>query len=255
MWGVVHRSCGVGATLPAQDRSGDTRVDDENTYPSVDFVRSQHMQRWVGERCRTLLAPARNDPVDSGGDPRGSPHATARHRPRRDLRMARVLRRPRRRPRPRTSPLRHAPPARARPRDAGRGARLAQHRLHQHHPVPSRAVVPRRRGHRAPDPRLHPLERRGHGLQRQPQGARGGWPHRHVPVLRQPLRGRLQPLLPRQGTPGRRRPDLHPGPRLPRHLRPVLSRGPAQRDAAVALPPGGPARDEPGAVLLPASRG
>ena len=42
----------------------------------------------------------------------------------------------------------------------------AQHRLHQHDPARARAVVPRRRGDRAPDPRLHPLERRGHGLRR-----------------------------------------------------------------------------------------
>ena len=43
---------------------------------------------------------------------------------------------------------------------------------------------------------------------------------------RQPVRGRLQPLLPRQGPPGRRRPDLLPGPRGPGHLRPRVPRGP-----------------------------
>ena len=46
------------------------------------------------------------------------------------------------------------------------------------------------------------------------------------------LRGRLQPLLPRQGPPRRRRPDLLPGPRLPRHVRPRLPRGPADRGAS-----------------------
>ena len=37
----------------------------------------------------------------------------------------------------------------------------------------------------------------------------------------------LQPLLPGQGPPERGRPGLHPGPRLPRHLRPRLPGGPA----------------------------
>ena len=35
--------------------------------------------------------------------------------------------------------------------------------------------------------------------ERQPQGPRGRRPHRDVPVVGEPLRGRLQPLLPRQG--------------------------------------------------------
>ena len=98
----------------------------------------------------------------------------------------------------------------------------------------------------------HPLERRGHGVHGQPQGPRGRRPHRDVPVRREPLRGRLQPLLPRQGPPRRRRPDLHPGPRLPRHLRPRLPRGPAHRGAARPVPPGGPARPGAGPVVVPA---
>ena len=65
------------------------------------------------------------------------------------------------------------------------------------------------------------------------------------------VRGRLQPLLPRQGPPRRRRPDLVPGPRLPRHLRPRLPRGPADRGPARRVPPGGqPPRRR--AVVLPA---
>ena len=87
--------------------------------------------------------------------------------------------------------------------------------------------------------------------ERQPQGPRGRRPHRDVPVVGQPLRGRLQPLLPRQGPPRRRRPDLHPGPRLPRHLRPRLPRGPADRGAALPLPPGGPARRRQGPAVVP----
>ena len=48
----------------------------------------------------------------------------------------------------------------------------------------------------------------------------------------------LQPLLPRQGPPRRRRPGLLPGPRLPRHVRPRLPRGPADGGPARRLPPG-----------------
>ena len=113
-------------------------------------------------------------------------------------------------------------------------------------------MVPRRRGGRAEDPRVPALERRGDGVRGQPQGPRGRRPHRHLPVVGVALRGRLQPLLPRQGPPRRRRPDLHPGARLPRHLRPGLPRGPARRDPAVALPPGGPARRRQGPVVVPA---
>src|SRR5947209_5400941 len=53
------------------------------------------------------------------------------------------------------------------------------------------------------------------------------------------VRGRLQPLLPRQGPPRRWRPDLLPRARLPRHLRPRLPRGTAGREPARRLPPGG----------------
>ncbi len=113
-------------------------------------------------------------------------------------------------------------------------------------------MVPRRRGGRAPDPGVHPLERRGHGLERQPQGPRGRRPHRHLSVVGQPLRGRLQPLLQGQGRARRRRPDLHPGSRLPRCLRPRLPRGTPHRGAALPVPPGGPARTRQGPAVVPA---
>ncbi len=99
-------------------------------------------------------------------------------------------------------------------------------------------MVPRRRVRRAPDPRLlrwnaailvHRAQRPGVGV--------GG----HISTYASsahPVRGRLQPLLPRQGPPRRRRPDLLPGPRLPRHVRPGLPRGPAERAPARRLPPG-----------------
>ena len=127
----------------------------------------------------------------------------------------------------------------------------AQHRLHQHHPARARAVVPRRRARRAPHPRLHPLERRDHGAPRAAARDRRRRAHLLLRLLRLALRGRLQPLLPRQGPPRRRRPDLVPGARLPRHLRPRLPRGPAHRAAARRLPAGGqPPRRR--AVVLPA---
>ena len=69
---------------------------------------------------------------------------------------------------------------------------------------------------------------------------------------REPLRGRLQPLLPRQGGRRVRRPGLHPGPRLPRHLRPRLPRRPADRGAARRLPAGDQPR-RPAVVPAPAA--
>ncbi len=60
---------------------------------------------------------------------------------------------------------------------------------------------------------------------------RRGRPHRHVRERRVALRGGLQPLLSRQGPRHRdRRPDLLPGPRGARHLRPRVPRGPADRE-------------------------
>ena len=54
-------------------------------------------------------------------------------------------------------------------------------------------------------------------------------PHRHLRLGGQPVRGRLQPLLPRQGPRRVRRPGVLPGPRRARHLRPGLPGGPADR--------------------------
>ncbi len=68
----------------------------------------------------------------------------------------------------------------------------------------------------------------------------------------EPLRGRLQPLLPRQGAPRRRRPAVHPGACGSGHLRPRLPDEAAHRPAARPVPPGGPARQGPGALVLPA---
>ncbi len=153
--------------------------------------------------------------------------------------MARLVRRHRRRPRPRpgTIPVDEAP--RAGSHQAGRLPGHGVDPLREHDPGRRRAVVPRRRVPGAPDPRLHPLERRRHGHAGQ-HAHRG---HRRAPLhLRQlgrALRGRLQPLLPRQGRRWLRRPGLLPGARLARHLRPGLRRGPADRAGAGQLPPRG----------------
>ena len=152
---------------------------------------------------------------------------------------------------PRPGPLSDAAAARAQPRAAGRRPVAAQHRLHQHHPAGARALVPGRRARRAAHPRLHPLERGDHGAPRAAPRHRRRRAHLLLRVVRVAVRGRLQPLLPRQGPPGRRRPDLVPGARLPRHLRPRLPRGPAHRGPARRVPPGGqPPRRRP--VVLPA---
>ena len=74
---------------------------------------------------------------------------------------------------------------------------------------------------------MEPLERGRDGHPRRQLRRRR--PHRHLRLRRLALRDRLQPLLPRQGGRRLRRPALHPGPRLPRHLRPRLPRRPADR--------------------------
>ena len=123
-------------------------------------------------------------------------------------------------------------------RTAGRRTRADQHRLRQHDPHRARAVVPRRRGGRAALPGVDPVERRDDGAPGAAPRSRRRRAHLHLRVVGLALRGRLQPLLPRQGPPRRRRPGLHPGPRLARHLRPRVPRGPAHRRPTRRLPPG-----------------
>ena len=77
-------------------------------------------------------------------------------------------------------------------------------------------------------------------------------PHRHLRLGRVAVRGRLQPLLPRQGPRVRpRRPGVLPGPRRAGHLRAGVPRGPLHRAAPRRLPAGGVARAVR-AVVLPA---
>ncbi len=153
---------------------------------------------------------------------------TPRHRPGRDRGLADVAR-PGRRPGGRDAgALPRVQAAQARAPAPDRPAAADPDALHQHDQPGAGAVVPGRRGDGAPDPPAHPLERGGDGPARQQQLRGDRRPPRHVRLGRDPLRGRLQPLLPRQGRPDRdqRRPDLLPGPRRPGHLRPRLPRGP-----------------------------
>ena len=148
---------------------------------------------------------------------RRAAHAAAGHRPGRDARVDRLVRLRHAHPRPRAGPLPDAAPARAGARAAGRGARPAFDRLHQHDRAGAGAVVPRRRVRRAAHPRLYPVERRDHGVAGEPAGRRGRRrAHRHLRVRGLAVRGGLQPLLPRQGPRRVRRPGVLPGARRAR---------------------------------------
>ncbi|MCB5293719.1 hypothetical protein BJQ90_03177 [Arthrobacter sp. SO3] len=131
----------------------------------------------------------------------------------------------------------------AQPASAGRRAERGRsdgdhHGLRQHDPGGPGSAVPRGRGNRAEVPGVAALERRGDGA----PGAAGRYrrrrAHLHLCRGRDTLRGRVQPLLPRQGPPRRRGPGLLPGPRLPRHVCPGLHGGPALRGGPGRVPAG-----------------
>ena len=194
---------------------------------------------WPTGRERRLAT--RKDPrrgIRGRPDPQRHPQSAPGHRPGRDAGVDRLPRRRPRREGPDAGALHHAQAHRARASAAGRRPVPDGDRLHQHDPARARAVVPRRRGRRTRDAPLHPLERRDHGAPRTTPRHRRRRPHLDVRVRRDALRGGHEPLLPRQGPPGRRRPDLLPGPRLPRHVRPQLPRGAPDRGSARRLPPG-----------------
>ena len=114
--------------------------------------------------------------------------------------------------------------------------------LHQHDQPGAGAGLPGRRGDGAADPPDDPLERGRDGPAREQPVLGDRRPPRDVRLGGDALRGRLQPLLPRQGRRRQRRPDLLPGPRRAGHLRPRVPRGPAERRPARPLP----ARDDAG---------
>ena len=132
--------------------------------------------------------------------------------------------------------------------------RAAQHRLHleEHHPDLAGALVP---GDEEIERRIRAFLRWNAAVMVSSgdrRAWRGRWPQRYVPVLREPLRSRLQPLLQGQGRPRRRRPDLHPGSRLPRCLRPRLPRGPTEQSSSSTASARGAARRRQGPPVLPA---
>ncbi len=110
-------------------------------------------------------------------------------------------------------------------------------------------MVSRRRTRRATDPGLHQVERGRDGLPREPARHGRGRAHRHLRQRGQPVRGRVQPLLPRQGTRRVRRPGVLPGARGAGHLRARVPRGPADRGPAQRVPPGAVAPRRRAAVL------
>ena len=151
--------------------------------------------------------------------------------------MARLARRGRRRPGQGRAPATCSPGCMERAHEQGRRrAGDGADRLHQHDPARAGAVVPGRRVRRAPHPRVRPLERGRDGRPREPPLRRPRRPPLHVRVGGRALRGRLQPLLPRQGRRRLRRPGLLPGPRRAGHLRPRVPRRPPDRGAARSLP-------------------
>ena len=132
---------------------------------------------------------------------------------------------------------RHRRRPRAGPRRLGRRRRVDA--VRQHDPPRGRAGAAGRPRARAHGDRARPLERdrdRAPG-ERGVDRARG--PHRELPVRRDALRGRLQPLLARPHGLAARRPRLPPGPFVARLLREGVPRGAPERGRAPSLPPGG----------------
>ena len=112
-------------------------------------------------------------------------------------------------------------------------------------PLEAQTPVPGRPGDGAAPRRADALERAGDGDARQPRRerrlGRARRPHRQLRLGGRPVRGRLQPLLPRpQRRAGRncRRPRLLPAALRARRLRPRLPRRAALRRGPRPLPPG-----------------
>ena len=156
----------------------------------------------------------------AGGARRRAAHGRARARRGADRRPARPRRRARR-------------PARGRP----------QHAVRQHDPGRPRGAAPRRPRARAPHPRDHPLERDRARAQRQ-QGVVGARrPHRLLPVGRDALRGRLQPLLARaDGPTTRATSSTCRATRRPASTRACSSRAASPRSSCAASARRSPAR-------------
>ncbi len=153
--------------------------------------------------------------------------------------MARVRRRRRRVRRARPDELPARPGHRPRPGLRRQGLGRPQHALREHDSRRGGAGAAGRSRARAARHRARPLEcdRDRAAGERRVVGARR--PHRELPVRRDAVRGRLQPLLARALPRARRRPRLHAGPLVPGHLLPRLPRGAADRGEPAPVPAGG----------------
>ena len=125
-----------------------------------------------------------------------------------------------------------ARPRRPRPPSGPQAALHGQHALRQHDPDARTDARAGQQRDRAPHQEPRPLERDGHGRQGEPPVGRHRRPHLDLCLVGHALRSGLQPLLPRQGSRGRRRLRLLPGARLAGHVCPRVPRGPAHRAAA-----------------------
>ena len=176
---------------------------------------------------------------------------SSRARPGRDTRLARLARRGDRLPRADrggTAAAGAHPPRRAR---GGAASVHRQHALREHHTARGGPRLSRRPRPRAAAEEPHPVERAGDGGAGQPRGGRHRRAHLHLCLGRDPLRGRVQPLLPGGQRDAAERPRVLPGPCGAGRLRPRLPRGPDHPAAARELP----ARAGRGAgpVVVPAS--
>ena len=153
--------------------------------------------------------------------------------------MARVGRRRRRLRRPRPDVV--SPRPRRRPRPGPRRAddRRDRHAVRQHDPARGRAGAAGRPRARAPRDGPRALERDRDRAAGERGVDRARRPHRELPVGRDALRDRLQPLLAGPHGRSRRRSRVPAGALVAGDLRARVPRGPARRGRAAPLPPGG----------------
>ena len=175
--GSVGRTCSRGRRERERRRRGRSCTRRVYRALALDFAVNDRRAR----RLRRVQAPA------SG------------HRSARDPGVGRLTRRTRQAVRRRPRALRPLQAPEASADAACRPAPADPDPLHQHDLPRAGAVLSRRRGHGAPHPTDDPLERCRDGRPREPSLRRHRGSPRDVRVGREPVRGRLQPFLPRQG--------------------------------------------------------
>ena len=109
------------------------------------------------------------------------------------------------------------------------------HPLHQHHPGRTISRLIRATGRSNGASRASSAGMRWRWSCGPIRGGRHRRAHLDLCLCGHPVRGRLQPFLPRQGRTLRRRPDLLPGPRLARNLRARLPRRPVSTEEHLAI--------------------